>query len=241
MERYVQHTLHGCLNKLADNVYQSRMSAFVPQHILCSTSSRVTDALRYRLCLTALCMVLIGFPVNGMAKEQPILVFKADYEADLAGHKYQLELYADGKVHYHGERDVNVIGDRYGKITPKQVQKILVLYKKFYEKRQKRIAEFMTRYEKRQELSRDEQSRIESEKRIYIDRAVWMNYITWHDHGQAKTYGSNNLIMDDFLGILNQMINIEKWFCYPKFNPGREYCPVLTHSPDFKILMESIK
>ena len=110
-------------------------------------------------------MVLIGFPVNGLAKEQPILVFKADYEVGSADHKYQLELYADGNVHYHGERDVNVIGDRYGKITPKQVQKILELYKKVYEKKQKSIAEFMARYEKRQELSQDERSRLEWDKK----------------------------------------------------------------------------
>lgn len=189
-------------------------------------------------------LVLIGFPVNGMAKEQPILVFKADYVVDLADHKYQLELYASGKVHYHGERDVNVIGDRYGKITPKQVQEILALYKKVYEKKQKSIAEFMARYEKRQELSQDERSRMEWDKKFDIDRTVWMNYITWNDHGQAKTYASNSVLIHDFLSILNSMINIEKWFCYPKSNPRREYCPVLTHSPDFqvlKILMESTK
>jgi hypothetical protein len=196
------------------------------------------------LHLTALCMVLIGFPVNGIAKEQPILIFKADYEVDLAGHKYQLELYANGKVHYHGERGVNVIGHRYGKITPKQVQEILELYKKVYEKKQKSIAEFMTRYEKRYELSKDERSRLEWDKKFDIDRTVWRRYIIWNDHGQAKTYASNSVLIHDFLSILNQMINIEKWFCYPKSNPGREYCPVLTHSPDFqvlKILMESTK
>jgi len=43
---------------------------------------------------------------------------------------YTVEIYANGLVHYHGELEVYVIGDRQAKITPEQVQQLIVTYRK---------------------------------------------------------------------------------------------------------------
>jgi hypothetical protein len=47
---------------------------------------------------------------------------------------------------YHGKDDVNVIGDRYGKIRPEQVQKMVSLSKKFYERKQRELEKLLMRW-----------------------------------------------------------------------------------------------
>lgn len=175
------------------------------------------------------------------AKSPPVLIFDKHGEQSLAWLKYKIELYADGAVHYHGVDDVNVIGDRYGKIKPKQVQYLVDLYQKLYQKRQQELAEFMARYENRHNLSKNEKYHLERYKREYIDDKDWDTSITYNNGSETNKFAPVGSYLDEFLGILNDMINLECWLCFPKSNPRREYCPVLNHSPNYQLLMDDIK
>ncbi|WNB74015.1 DUF6438 domain-containing protein [Methylomonas koyamae] len=175
------------------------------------------------------------------AKSPPVLIFDEHSEQSLAWLKYKIELYADGTLHYHGVDDVNVIGDRYGKIKPKQVQYLVDLYQKLYQKRQQELSEFMTRYENRHNLSPDKQYHLERYKREYIDDRDWATSIIYNNGNEISKIAPVAVHLDEFLGILNDMINLESWLCFPKSHPRRKYCPILNHSPNYKLLMDYIK
>ncbi|MCQ8116276.1 DUF6438 domain-containing protein [Methylomonas rosea] len=190
------------------------------------------------LRLTVIWMLSIG---SCPAKSPPRLIFDKHGVQSAAWLNYQIELYADGTLHYHGIDDVNVIGDRYGKIKPKKVQYLVDLYQKLYQKRQQALSEFMARYDNRHNLSQDEQYHLERYKRDYIDDRDWATSIIYNNGNETSKIAPVAVHLDEFLGILNDMINLERWICFPKSHPRRKYCPVLNHSSNYQLLMDYIK
>lgn len=193
---------------------------------------------RWLLRLTILWILSIG---SCPAKSPPVLIFDEHSVQSAAWLNYKIELYANGAVHYHGVDDVNVIGDRYGKIKPKQVQYLVDLYQKLNRKHQQARSEFMARYENRYHLSPDKQGRLDLYKERYIDDRDWDTSITYNNGNETTKIAPVGAHMNEFISILNDMINLEPWLCFPKTHPRRKYCPVLNHSPNYQLLMEDIK
>jgi|GEM_PF-4970476 len=205
------------------------------QQIINTLAKFSWHSFRLSLGITLLSMII------GCAAGPPVLVFDEHGVFDLAWQDYQIELYADGTVHYHGKADVNVIGDRYGKITPEQVQKMVGLYERLYENKQKMLAKyFYPKYEKRYSLDPHQRDELERYKKNYIDRKNWDTSITFNKEDEVSQYAPVGAFLPDFLGILNEMIDMDAWLCYPKNHPRRYYCPILNHSPNYRNLMESI-
>ncbi|WP_427501727.1 DUF6438 domain-containing protein (plasmid) [Methylomonas sp. MED-D] len=201
-------------------------------------SLKIRRNARWLLRLMILWILSIG---SCPAKPPPVLIFDKHGVQSAAWLNYQIELYADGTVHYHGVDDVNVIGDRYGKIKPKQVQYLVDLYQKLYQKRQQELSEFMVRYDNRHNLSQDEQYNLERYKIEYIDDRDWSTSIIYNNGNETSKIAPVAVLLKEFVSILNNMINLEPWLCFPMPNPRREYCPILNHSPNYKLLMDYIK
>ncbi|MEQ1485412.1 MAG: DUF6438 domain-containing protein [Methyloglobulus sp.] len=77
--------------------------------------------------------------ITGCAAGPPILTLidhGSGMDPDISpSPDFRIELFEDGKVHYHGIKSVNVIGDRYGQIRHEQVQTMVGLYKKLADSR----------------------------------------------------------------------------------------------------------
>ena len=184
--------------------------------------------------------VLFSAMVTDCAATPPILTIvhhgsAFDYDPDFEhGPDFKIMLFEDGKVHYHGIEDVNLIGDGDGRITPEQVQKMVVLYKKIYENQQRFFNIFYTKYNKRFSVDPIERSRLEEFKRQYIDWREWNSYMLFNSRIDSSRSGPLGSRSSSILGILNQMINLEPWVCYPKPDPRHKACPVLKASPNYQ-------
>ncbi|OAI06058.1 hypothetical protein A1353_10255 [Methylomonas methanica] len=200
-----------------------------------------TEMQRNSRWILSLMVLWISSTGSCLAKSPPVLIFDEHGVKSAAWLNYQIELYSDGSVHYHGVDDVNVIGDHYGKIKPKQVQYLVDLYQKLYQKHQQARSEFMVRYENRHNLGQDEKHHLERYKREYIDDRDWDTAITYNNGSEISKIAPVGAHMNEFISILNDMINLEPWLCFPKHNPRRKYCPVLNHSPNYQLLMDDIK
>jgi hypothetical protein len=201
-------------------------------------SDRFLKWVKVNFTLTPFIPIVLSIMIS-CAEESPMLIF------DIHGtystpESFQIELYADGTVYFHGKEGVNVIGNRYGKITPDQVQKIVDLYKKLYQKKEQRVADFLKSYEKRWSLDVFGRAELERHKKDFIDRKEWSTSITFIFKGETSQYAPVGANFNEFLGILNEMINMESWLCFPKSHPMREHCPIFDHSPNYKLLMDSI-
>jgi hypothetical protein len=154
---------------------------------------------------------------------------------------FRIELFEDGKLHYHGIKSVNVIGDRYGQITPDQVQKMVDLYKRLYKKKQKRLDDFYHRYEKRFTIDPMKRIELEEYKRRYLDWREWEEYMLYHDNNETSRLGPIGSNSSELLGILNQMINLESWVCYSNPDPRHKAYPVLKASLNYQDYLKSLE
>lgn len=183
--------------------------------------------------------VVSGFA--GCASEPPILTF-FDVGNQRNYRSYYIEIYKDGTVHYHGNRDVNAIGDRYGTISPEQVNEMVSLYKGLYRSHEKMLNEFFwPKYRNRYELSPEKRAELERYKESYADNIFGPQSIVFHDGGHVSQYAPAGGYYVDLIGILNGFIDLERWICLHDNNPDNEYCQPRDHSPGFKLLMERIK
>lgn len=93
---------------------------------------RRTPCGRLLVCLTALSFGLGGCAtLTDSAQDPPVLTIShGGMTMDGPDSAYTLEIYADGLARYHGELKVYIIGDRQAKMTPEQVQQLIVTYKK---------------------------------------------------------------------------------------------------------------
>ena len=155
---------------------------------------------------------------------------------------FRIELFKDGRVHYHGIKSVNVIGDRYGQITLEQVQMMVGLYKKLYVKKQKMLTKyFYPKYNNRFSIDPIERSRLEEYKRRYLDWREWEEYMLYINDGESSRYGRLGSNSSELLGILNKMINLEPWVCYPKPDKRHHACPVLKASLNYQEYLKSLE
>lgn len=191
------------------------------------------------MTLSFLILVLLSALMIGCAAEPPILTLidhGSGMDPDISpAPDFRIELFEDGKVHYHGIKSVNVIGDRYGQITPEQVQKMVDLYKRLYQNNQQMLAKyFYPEYNNR--FSIDPMKRIELEeyKRRYLDWREWEDYMLYNGNDTSSRYGPLGSLSIEILSILNQMINLGPWVCYPKPDKRHYACPVLKASTNYQ-------
>jgi hypothetical protein len=201
-------------------------TAFMPQRV--RTAIQRNAGWLWRL--TAL--VLLSSMMTGCAVTTPILTLVdhgSGMNPDISpGPDFRIELFKDGRVHYHGIKSVNVIGDRYGQITLEQVQMMVGLYKKLYERKQKRLDDFYHRYEKRFTIDPMKRLELEEYKRRYLDWREWEAYMLYNYN-------------DELLGVLNEMISLESWVCYPKPDQRHKACPVLKASLNYQELLNYLE
>lgn len=122
-----------------------------------------------------------------IAHQTPILIF-CDFGEPNAPLQpnYQIDLYEDGGVYYRGVNDVKILGDRYAKITPAQVQKIVVMHQELYE-----------------------------ESKPYSSVPSGDENIQFQYQGiSKKSYLGTDFYV--LLTELNEITNIKQWLCYPK-------------------------
>ncbi|MFZ2449198.1 MAG: DUF6438 domain-containing protein [Methylovulum miyakonense] len=87
------------------------------------------------LRLTSLAVLYFGLggcaSLADIAKEPPVLTLSsAGISLDGSKPTYTFQIYRNGLVRYHGEVNVNALGDRQAKITTGQVQQLVDMYKK---------------------------------------------------------------------------------------------------------------
>ena len=207
-------------------------AVFMPQRV--RTAIRRNAGWLWRL--TAL--VLLSSIMTGCAVTPPILTLVdhgSGMDPDISpAPDFRIELFEDGKVHYHGIKSVNVIGDRYGQVTPEQVQKMVDLYKRLYERKQKRLDDFYHRYEKRFTIDPMKRLELEEYKRRYLDWREWEDYMLYNYNNESSRFGPLGSLSIEILSILNQMINLEPWVCYPKPDKRHYACPVLKASTNYQ-------
>jgi fumarate reductase subunit D len=115
---------------------------------------------------------------------------------------YVIKIYLDGKVHYrgskviaHGEltQSVGVVGDRYGELTQKQLDELIVYFLSL-------PFELSKKYENKRgnEISGDRISYKEYYMSIYMNDPVFYAVLTKR---------------------LDKLINIRQWVCFPKDYP----------------------
>lgn len=93
------------------------------------------------ITVTYSCFIFLSFlliacaPVISIAEQNPVLIINSGDRRDVPGPSfpmYQFKIYEDGLVIYNGELKVNVIGERRAKIAPSQVQELINIFMKIY-------------------------------------------------------------------------------------------------------------
>ncbi|MDD5271597.1 MAG: DUF6438 domain-containing protein [Methylovulum sp.] len=129
---------------------------------------------------------------------------------------YAIEIYEDGLVHYHGDINVNVIGEREAKITPQQVQQLIATYKK--------IDKLFKKWE-----ALDKNGALQVHD-IYI--SVRLQY-----QGEMSERYALGLYIRNLVIPLNRMVPIKDWICFPENDPANKGQGCIL---DFEALPEDI-
>jgi hypothetical protein len=117
---------------------------------------------------------------------------------------YLFEIYEDGFVHYKGELNVKIKGNRTAKITPKQVQQLIATYK---------ATEDIFKHFKA----------IGREHELYVRHPPYYSFQLQYQGKTSEIYPSG-LANDMFIN-LNKMIPVKDWVCLTK--DEYQYCPLI--------------
>lgn len=135
-----------------------------------------------------------------LAAERPLIIIqRGGGWCDPACPRYQIEIYANRRVHYRGEEDVGVIGDRYAKVTKPQLAELVDLFKAFKD--------------------------IDEINKLPIGYDVGHYSVTFDD-GSKVIKTNFRSYHDEYLVKLRNVVDIEHWLCFPKKHPKFEFCPL---------------
>lgn len=140
------------------------------------------------ICLSLWLVFLL--PMTSSAKDTPpVLTIEhggRTIDGPVAG--YTIKIYEHGTVHYHGDIAVKALGDRKGRITPRQVQQLISIHRK--------TDKVLKKWE-----TDDRYDRLRPN-----DNHVWT---TLQYQGEiSKSFGG---FTTDLVKALNKMLPIEKW------------------------------